>query len=940
MKKHKVAKSAKQKIKSEWKPIGQIFKIVGLKWIPTGRIFNLVGKPCPPSKDTSAIVVPPGHILTTTVILVDILCPKLSLRYTNSQESFSKCMLNTEFHPFNLHDFGIERIIRDEELPPWKFDYLGIVEIVLCLSKRSDSTMIILQQLWDIKIYKWEIFLFHVSITLKDLVIIYSPLAILLFGSRSSFQKTHIVFVRKLEGVDLLSGSRGSNLYTISMAYLMKSSPICLLSKASKTKSWLWHHRHSHLNFGTINQLAKQGLVKGLPKLKYTKDHLCLACQMGKIKKESYPHNPEPSINEKLQMLHMDLYGPMRVGSINGKKYILVIVDEYSWFTWVKFLRTKDEALEIIIKFLKQAQVSLKAALLHVILNRSLIHTHYNKTSYELLRDHEPELKYLHIFGALCYPTNDFEDLGKLQPKAYIGIFIGYLQSKKASGPELQGLTFGHISSGLVLNQAVSTSAKPLTKNDWDLLFQPMFDEYLNIQVLYLPPISAATLLPPDTARASSSTSINKDALSSSTSPNIEATNSLINSTNVERNEEIAEFDSDTFTNPFTPPNTSSAESSSRIRSIKTVSIRRQLSTNALRCYFHAFLAKEEPKNYKEAMIKSSQIEAIQEEIHEFERLEVWELVPRQDKAMIISLKWIFKVKLDEYGGVLKNKARLVAKGYRQEEGIDFEESFSPVACIKVIRIFLAYATHKNIVVFQMDVKMAFLNEILKEEVYVMDIQEKDKNQSQNDKTEHENGKTVRSQKDQPKLDKDPNGTLVDPTRYRGMVESMMYLITSRPDLVLVVCMCTRYQAKPTKKHLTAVKRVFRLPRYKTRYIGKYTVPRRKACQLVIQETELTDYVFNFNKISLYSDSKSVGALSCNTVQHSRTKHIVVRYHFIKEQVENEVVELYFVKIDYQLADIFTKTLAKERFEFLINRLGMQSITPKELKRLAVSDKE
>ncbi|GJW51722.1 retrovirus-related pol polyprotein from transposon TNT 1-94 [Tanacetum coccineum] len=293
MKKHKVAKSAKQKIKSEWKPIGQIFKIVGLKWIPTGRIFNLVGKPCPPSKDTSAIVVPLGHILTTTVILVDILCPKLSLRYTNSQESFSKCMLNTEFHPFNLHDFGIERIIRDEELPPWKFDYLGIVEIVLCNYGILRSTN----------------------------------------GKYSYFTC-----------VDLLSGSRGSNLYTISMAYLMKSSPICLLSKASKTKSWLWHHRHSHLNFGTINQLAKQGLVKGLPKLKYTKDHLCLACQMGKIKKESYPHNPEPSINEKLQMLHMDLYGPMRVGSINGKKYILVIVDDYSWFTWVKFLRTKDEA--------------------------------------------------------------------------------------------------------------------------------------------------------------------------------------------------------------------------------------------------------------------------------------------------------------------------------------------------------------------------------------------------------------------------------------------------------------------------------------------------------------------------------------------------------------------------------------------------------------------
>ncbi|GJZ53693.1 retrovirus-related pol polyprotein from transposon TNT 1-94, partial [Tanacetum coccineum] len=148
-----------------------------------------------------------------------------------------------------------------------------------------------------------------------------------------AFRK-HTCFVRNLEGVDLLLGSRGSNLYTISMADMMMSSLICLLSKASKTKSWLWHCRLSHLNFGTINKLAKQGLVNGLPTLKYINDHLCSACQMGRSKKESYPHKPEPSTNEKLQMLHMDLYRPMRVESINKKRYILVIVDDYSRFTW------------------------------------------------------------------------------------------------------------------------------------------------------------------------------------------------------------------------------------------------------------------------------------------------------------------------------------------------------------------------------------------------------------------------------------------------------------------------------------------------------------------------------------------------------------------------------------------------------------------------------
>ncbi|GKA37578.1 retrovirus-related pol polyprotein from transposon TNT 1-94 [Tanacetum coccineum] len=356
-----------------------------------------------------------------------------------------------------------------------------------------------------------------------------------------AFRK-HTCFVRNLEGVDLLSGSRGTNLYTILIADMMKSSPICLLSKASKTKSWLWHRCLSHLNFGTINQLAKQGLVKGLPKLKYTKYHLCSACQMGKSKKESYPYKPKSSTNEKLQMLHMDLCGPMRVESINKKRYILVIVDDYSCFTWVKFLRTKDEAPEIIINFLKQAQVSLNATV------RYLRTDNDNEFFNQTLRNYTEE------------------DLGKLQPKADIGIFIDYSPTKKAYriynirtrqimetmnvhfdeltqmdskqhnlGPELNGLTFGLGGVTLMLNQAASTSAKPPTKNDWDVPFQPI---------------------------------------------NVEEPH----------NEEVAEFDSDTFT------------------------------------------IKEEPKNYREAMIESSWIEAMQEEIHEFERLKVWELVPRPDK--------------------------------------------------------------------------------------------------------------------------------------------------------------------------------------------------------------------------------------------------------------------------------------------------------------------
>ncbi|GJS70173.1 retrovirus-related pol polyprotein from transposon TNT 1-94 [Tanacetum coccineum] len=192
--------------------------------------------------------------------------------------------------------------------------------------------------------------------------------------------------------------------------------------------------------------------------------------------------------------------------------------------------------------------------------NRSFIHTRYNKTPYELLRDRKPELKYLHVFGALCYLTNDFEDIGKLQPKEDIGIFIGYSPSKNAY--RIYNKRTRQIMETM---NVASTSAKPPTKNDWDFLFQPLFDKYFKPLSVVSTPISAATLLPLYIAGASSSTSIDKDAPSPSTSPNIETSNSPISSTNVEPNEEVTESDSDTFTNLFAPPDTSSAESSSRI---------------------------------------------------------------------------------------------------------------------------------------------------------------------------------------------------------------------------------------------------------------------------------------------------------------------------------------------------------------------------------------
>ncbi|GKC50122.1 retrovirus-related pol polyprotein from transposon TNT 1-94 [Tanacetum coccineum] len=260
---------------------------------------------------------------------------------------------------------------------------------------------------------------------------------------------------------------------------------------SSKNKSWLWHRRLNHLNFGTINDLARKDLVRGLPRLKFEKDHLCLACQLGKSKKHTHKPKAENTNLEVLNTLHMDLCGPMRVQTINGKKYILVIVDDYSRFTWVKFLRLKDETLENgVVK--RRNRTLIEAARTMLIFskapmflwaeavatacytqNRSLIHTRHDKTPYELVHDKKPDLTFFHVFGALCYPTNDSEDLGKLQPTTDIGIFVGYALSRKGPAPTF--LTPGHISSGLVPNLVPAAPYVPPTNKDLEILFQPMF---------------------------------------------------------------------------------------------------------------------------------------------------------------------------------------------------------------------------------------------------------------------------------------------------------------------------------------------------------------------------------------------------------------------------------------------------------------------------------
>nr|GEY96633.1 retrovirus-related Pol polyprotein from transposon TNT 1-94 [Tanacetum cinerariifolium] len=168
-------------------------------------------------------------------------------------------------------------------------------------------------------------------------------------------------FVRDPQGNDLLTGNHGSDLYTISLQELTSSTPLCLMAKATPTQAWLWHRRLSHLNFDYINLLSKKDIVIGLPKLKYGKDQLCLSYELSKAKRSSFKSKAVPSLKGRLNLLHIDLCGPIWVASINGKKYILVIVDEYSRYMWTLFLRSKDKTPEVLKDFLTMIQRNLQA---------------------------------------------------------------------------------------------------------------------------------------------------------------------------------------------------------------------------------------------------------------------------------------------------------------------------------------------------------------------------------------------------------------------------------------------------------------------------------------------------------------------------------------------------------------------------------------------------
>nr|GEY78589.1 retrovirus-related Pol polyprotein from transposon TNT 1-94 [Tanacetum cinerariifolium] len=674
------------------------------------------------------------------------------------------------------------------------------------------------------------------------------------------------------EGVDLLKRDRSTNLYTINLHEMASASPICLMARASSTKSWLWHQRLSHLNFDTINDLAINDLVSGLPMFKYHKEHLYPLCEQGKSKRASHPPKLVPNSRQMLYLLHMDLCGPMRITSINGKRvgisYQMSSVRTPQQNRVVERRnKTLLEAARTMLIF-SRAPLFLWAEAIATACftqNRSIIHRPFNKTPYELINGIKPDISFLYVFGALCYPKNDREDIGKLGAKVISAFSLVILLI-----PVLTEFT----SEGK-RNAAESSSSQNVDPSNMHTFYQPYPHEF---QWTKDHPMEQV----------------------------------------------IGE--------PSRP-----------------VLIRNQLRSDGDMCM-----------------------------------LDVWVLVPAPDNISPLTLKWLFKNKHDEELTAIRNKSRLVVREYRQEEGIDFEESFAPVARMEAIRIFLAYAAHQSFSVFQMDVKTAFLHGSLKEEVYVS--QPEGFIDAGHPSHVYKLKKALYGLMQAPRAWYDKLSTfLLQNHFFKGTIDLTLFIRRFHDDILV---------AKPTENHLKEVKRIFRYLRgtvnagfwynkdsgfeltgfsdaeyagckdtFKSTFGGaqflgeklvswsskkqdctalltaeaKYVSLFACCAQVLWMRTQLTDYGFYFNKILIYCDSKSAIAISCNPVQHSRTKHIAVCYHFIKEHVEKGTIELYFVKTDYQLANLFTKALLADHFNYMVRRLGMRSLSPQELDRLAKS---
>ncbi|KAI3718574.1 hypothetical protein L6452_19451 [Arctium lappa] len=823
------------------------------------------------------------------------------------------------------------------------------------------------------------------------------------------------------ESMILLRTPRKDNVYCLDMDNVSSDSSLnCLVSKASVDESSLWHRRMCHMNFKTMNKLVKNNLVRGLPSKVFSCDDHCVACLKGKQHKTSHKTKELNTISSCLQLLHMDLFGPTNVMSMGKKSYCLVIVDDYSRFTWVYFLRTKDETKNDNVKCNENTPNPIGSG---------------------------PQ--WLFDIDSL---TNSFG----FSSDDYAGSGCGGSGTTQVQDSISQSVIFPIPTVDSVEDCEKEPSTGPNQSEE-----ESRDEENQENQE-------------PEVAAENTSVELNDSNLE------VGLNEEPSHHTRIQKNH---------------PPQLVIGDISSPMMTRNQS--RLQEMQDQQHTMLSCFLSQLEPKKAHDAMKESSWIEAMQEELLQFKLQDVWDLVDLPKGQRAIGTKWVFRNKRDERGIVIRNKARLVAQGYTEEEGIDYEEVFAPVARIEAIRLFLAYASYMKFKVYQMDVKSAFLYGSIEEEVYVCQPPGFE-NPSYPDRVYKlkkslyglhqaprawydtlssyllENGfergvidKTLfikRKKKDillvqiyvddiifgstrvimckkfeelmhqrfkmssigeltfflglqvQQKSDgificqskyvqdiltkfgfsdskpastptethkqitADLEAEDMDLHHYRSMIGSLMYLTAYRPDIMFPVCVCARFQVRPKQSHYLAVKRIFRylkgqprlglwyphnspfdllaysdsdlgganLDRKSTsggcQFLGarlvswqckkqttvststteaEYIVAASCCSQVLWIQNQMLDYGVTFLHTPIFIDNSSAISIVNNPVKHSKTKHIEIKYHFIRDCNEKKLIQVVKVHTDNQFADLFTKAFDVGRFTFLVTSVGM-----------------
>ncbi|KAI3810709.1 hypothetical protein L1987_20331 [Smallanthus sonchifolius] len=900
----------------------------------------------------------------------------------------------------------------------------------------------------------------------------------------------------------------------MSVATTTDSIPTCLLSTASESDSILRHRKLAHINYRKMNYIVRNDLVLGLPKMKFSVTDDCIPCKKGKQRKKSHKSKSTNSIVTPLELQHMDLFGPISIRSIGGKSYCLVVTDDYSRFSWVKFLSSKAETTELVqylilglenlfnlkvrrirsdngseFKNSKMGLFCLKKGIHHEfsvlyvpqqngvaerknrtlvetartmladsklpvtfwaeavniachVLNRVLTIKRHNKTCYELLNNRKPNLEYLLPFGNPCTLLKVRDVPTKFSAKAIEGIFLGYVANsttKRVYNKETRQVEeWFHIDC--------SNRSLPQMAIDAAVLYDSYEDAQHNgflpnavlnssIPSTSAPNPNVASCSGPQDSESEEDNAIFQDSsadplLSDDPLPSTQAQGEIPTNLDLEIPipQDYSYQSESTQVDVLSVPEVASIKEHKDHPVINIIgNLQDGVKTRSFvdntclytcikdsgvldDCSHSCFILQVEPKNVEMALNDNNWIESMQEELAQFNKLKVWNLVDLPKGAYPIGTKWVFKCKKDDRGVMVRNKARLVVQGFNQQEGIDYTEVYAPVARLEAIRLFLAFASFKGFKVFQLDVKSAFLYGKVKEEVYV--CQPRGFEDPMNPNMVFKLDKALYGLHQAPRAWYETLSThLLANDFVRGKIDSTLFIKKSGGDYLLVQIyvddiifgstnegLCKDFegvmkskfemsamgelsfflglqvnqkedgffihQSKYVKDILSRFKmedctpydtpipvnhklhsdsegkdvdcRLYRamigsLMKSTTggcQFLGnrlvswqckKQTTVSISTCeaeyiaaasccsQILWIQQQLRDYGLNFTGTPMLIDNNATMSVTNNPVKHSKTKHIEIRYHFIRDCAKKRLIELVKVHTEDNFADLFTK---------------------------------